>query len=348
MKTTNPRRIALINALLVTGIVLVVFVSMAYIIKPSTFILLLVILATLFITAFLAFRYTLEKFIYDKIKLIYKTIHNFKVQNREKREQTHTKPDMIEKARQEVIAWSEERMQEIENLRKLAAYRREYIGNITHELKTPIFSIQGYVLTLLDGGLEDPTINKEFLLRTEKSVNRLIAIIDDLDTITQLETGEMKLDYEKFDLVDLTREVIEILEVKAKKRKNKIGFGGTYDKPVYVSADREKIRHVLSNLIDNALKYGKEKGGTTRISFFDMDEYILTEITDDGMGIERENMSRLFERFYRTEQGRMREHHGTGLGLSIVKHILESHDQTINVRSTVGVGSTFAFTLKKT
>ncbi len=232
-------------------------------------------------------------------------------------------------------------------IKKLESYRRDYIGNVYHELKTPIFNIQGYVLTLLDGGLEDPSINREYLLRTEKSINRLIEIIEDLESISRLESDVVKLNLEKFNIFTLVRDVIELLVVKAKKRKNRIFFDDMNDTQVFVYADKEKIHQVLSNLIDNAIKYGKQRDGETRISFLDMGENILVEITDNGMGVERKNIHRLFERFYRTNEGRSRDQNGTGLGLSIVKHIIDAHNQSLNIRSNLGEGTTITFTLKK-
>lgn len=294
---------------------------------------------------FFLFRYTIEKFIYEKIKIIYKTIRNLKLPKEGDR--PSIKGAALDKVNQEVIEWSETKKQEIEELKKMARYRREFLGNVSHELKTPIFNIQGYVLTLLDGGLDDPSINKEYLLRTEKSINRMIAIVEDLETISQLEASELKLNTTKFDIVGLTREVIEFLEIKSKKRDKIIGFDRNYDKPILVIADKERIRQVLINLIDNSIKYGNPEHGKTKISFFDMDENTLIEITDNGNGIDAADLPRVFERFFRTDKGRSREQGGTGLGLAIVKHIIEAHDQTINVRSTVGVGTTFAFTLKK-
>ena len=232
-------------------------------------------------------------------------------------------------------------------IKKLESYRRDYIGNVYHELKTPIFNIQGYVLTLLDGGLEDPSINREYLLRTEKSINRLIEIIEDLESISRLESDVVTLNPEKFNISTLVTDVIELLVVKAKKRKNRIYLDDITNPRLFVYADREKIHQVLSNLIENAIKYGKQKNGETRISFLDMGDNILVEITDNGMGVERKNIARLFERFYRTNEGRSRDPHGTGLGLSIVKHIIEAHNQSITIRSTLGEGSTITFTLEK-
>ncbi|MCK5839131.1 MAG: hypothetical protein KAG99_04740 [Bacteroidales bacterium] len=233
-------------------------------------------------------------------------------------------------------------------IKKLESYRRDYIGNVYHELKTPIFNIQGYVLTLLDGGLEDPSINREYLLRTEKSINRLIEIIEDLESISRLESDVVTLNPEKFNISTLVTDVIELLVVKAKKRKNRIYLDDITNPRLFVYADREKIHQVLSNLIENAIKYGRQKNGETRISFLDMGENILVEITDNGMGVERKNIDRLFERFYRTNEGRSRDPHGTGLGLSIVKHIIEAHNQSITIRSTFGEGTTITFTLEKT
>ena len=292
------------------------------------------------------FRYTLEKFIYEKIRLIYKTIRNRKI-SKDNDKTSSLKGKTIETVYQEVAEWGETKSKEVEELKRMAQYRREFLGNVSHELKTPIFNIQGYVLTLLDGGLEDPTINKEYLLRTEKSINRMIAIVEDLETISQLESSELQLSLKKTDILALTREVMEFLEIKARKRNNNIYFGGNYEKPVYILADKERLRQVLINLIDNSIKYGNQDNGSTKISFFDMDENILVEVTDNGNGINETELPRIFERFYRTDKGRSREQGGSGLGLAIVKHIIEAHEQTIHVRSTQGVGTTFAFTMKK-
>ncbi|NVN94407.1 MAG: sensor histidine kinase [Bacteroidetes bacterium] len=301
----------------------------------------------LFSFSFFIIRYSVEKFIYEKIRIIYKTIHNLKVSKQNFRDRQRGSSDLLESVNQEVLDWVENKSQEIEDLKKLEVYRREYIGNVSHELKTPIFNIQGYILTLLDGGLEDTSINKEYLLRTEKSINRMIAIIQDLEEISKLESGELKLEFSKFDLIALVKEVIEFLEIKAKKRKVKLVLSPTNEKQIIVRADKKRIRQVLSNLIENSVKYSVDDKAITKISFFDMDEHILVEVTDNGIGVSETDIPRLFERFYRTDKGRSRGEGGTGLGLSIVKHIIEAHEQTINVRSGVGVGTTFGFTLQK-
>jgi two-component system phosphate regulon sensor histidine kinase PhoR len=299
----------------------------------------------IFLITWFIFRYTLTKFIYSKIRLIYKSIHAVKTGKKEKPvlQRGHS---IFDRVQAEVDHWEAEKHQELEHLRKMEQYRREFIGNLSHEMKTPLFNIQGYVSTLVDGGLDDPAINREYLKRTEKSIERLVSILEDLDEISQLETGQLKLKITRFDLVALTREVMEMLEMKADKQEIQLVVNEP-EKVILVEGDKDKIRQVLTNIIDNSLRYGQQGHGRTKISFFDMDENILTEITDNGIGIDPPDLPRVFERFYRTDRGRATTKKGKGLGLAIVKHIVEAHGQTINVRSTIGVGTTFGFTLKK-
>ncbi len=348
MKDTSPRKLAMITALVVcitfaAFLLLVDFLTddmIAWFFYPAGSLL-------IFAVSFFLFHYILNHFIYDKIRLIYKTIHDLKAPRDRKHKQLNKSSDMISLANEEVMAWASDKTKEIESLKKTEAYRREFLGNVSHELKTPIFNIQGYVLTLLDGGLDDPAINRNYLLRTEKSINRMISIVEDLETISRLESGEMTLKYSQFDMVALVREVMEMLEMDAAQKSIRLMFGRTYDSPVMVFADRQNIQQVVINLMVNAIKYGTE-GGRVKVSFFDMDDRVLTEVTDSGIGIPREDLPRVFERFYRGEKSRTRNRGGgSGLGLAIVKHIIEAHRQTINVRSTLGVGSTFAFTLQK-
>jgi two-component system phosphate regulon sensor histidine kinase PhoR len=347
MFNSNPKKIALNNAALITIFFVVIFSVYSILITGFHFFTIFFLSLFLFAFSFVIIRYSIEKFIYEKIRIIYKTIHNLKLPKKNFREHQNGKNDLLENVNQEVLDWVENKSQEIEDLKKLEIYRREYIGNVSHELKTPIFNIQGYILTLLDGGLEDPSINKEYLLRTEKSINRMIAIIQDLEEISKLESGELKLEFSKFDIIALVKEVIEFLEIKAKKRKVKLIISPTKEKQIIVKADKKRIRQVLTNLIENSVKYSIEDNAVTKISFFDMDELMLMEVTDNGIGVSEADIPRLFERFYRTDKGRSRGEGGTGLGLSIVKHIIEAHEQTINVRSGIGVGTTFGFTLQK-
>ncbi len=348
MKESSPKKLAIFSAFILSlTFVLVMVLYYMSLRHVPVWMLIMGGGALVFTLTYTLFYYILNRFIYDKIRLIYKTIRDLKTSGSARREQLFSDMDLISRASEEVAAWASDKKKEIEDLKKLEAYRREFLGNVSHELKTPIFNIQGYVLTLLDGGLDDPDVNRKYLVRTEQSINRMISIVHDLETISKLESGEIQLIYSHFDMVRLVGEVMELMEREAEKQHISMVFGRNYDVPVMVYADRKSILQVVTNLIANAIKYGTDHG-RVKISFFDMDENILTEVTDSGIGIPREEIPRVFERFYRGEKSRTRSGGGgSGLGLSIVKHILEAHKQTINVRSKPGLGSTFAFTLKK-
>jgi two-component system, OmpR family, phosphate regulon sensor histidine kinase PhoR len=284
-------------------------------------------------------------FILKKVDLLLQTVKNFRANADNPSPHPLYSRNNIDNLNLEIIAWAEDRKNEIERLKKLEVYRKEFLGNVSHELKTPIFNIQGYVLTLLDGGLEDPSINRNYLERAEKSVDRMITIIDDLEAISQLETGELQIEPERFDLIALAKDVAEAQEMKA-TAKGIILTLPKDSKPVFVFADRFRIRQVFVNLIVNSVKYGKEYG-ETKIRLYDVGETIMVEIADNGIGIEKQHLPRLFERFYRVDKSRSREQGGTGLGLAIVKHIIEAHNQNITVMSTEGAGTVFSFSLKK-
>jgi len=350
MKFHEPKNLALLNAGIITGaFALLFFLSAGLIFEHAftrfhTYLTLLISSALIFLTSYFIFLLTLEKFIYSKIRLIYKSIHSVKVGKRNL-VTGPSSPNLMDRVQAEVENWGTEKQQEIDQLRQMEQYRRDFIGNVSHELKTPLFNIQGYVSTLLDGGLEDPSINREYLKRTEKSIERLVKILEDLDEISQLESGQMKLKVTRFDIFALAREVVEMLDMKAHKHDIQIVLNDP-GKPAMVEGDRDKIRQVLTNIIDNSIRYGQPGQGKTKITFFEMGDHILTEITDNGIGIEKADLTRVFERFYRTDRGRLATKKGKGLGLAIVKHIVEAHQQTINVRSTIGVGTTFGFTMK--
>jgi two-component system phosphate regulon sensor histidine kinase PhoR len=246
----------------------------------------------------------------------------------------------------EIIGWSEDRRLEIEQMQKLENYRKEYLGNVSHELKTPIFNIQGYLHTLLDGGIDDPSINRNYLQRAASSVDRMIHIVEDLQAISMLEAGELELEFDRFDVLALTRDIIDSLEMRGKEKKIDLILKHTAEEKVFVYADRQRIRQVITNLITNSIRYGKE-GGETKIRYNDTGVKVIAEVADTGIGIPDKFLPRIFERFYRVDKGRSREQGGTGLGLAIVKHIVEAHRQTIGVMSTEGVGSVFTFTLQK-
>jgi two-component system phosphate regulon sensor histidine kinase PhoR len=304
----------------------------------------LIVVAVSAVASFIVFYLLLTRFIYRKIKLIYKTIHSQKIHKYSLPPKNRLNDDPIGEVQEEVINWAKDNMAEIEQLKKQENFRREFLGNVSHELKTPIFNIQGYLHTLLDGAMQDAVVNEKFIAKASKNADRLAELVEDLTIISHLESGELKLKLERFDIHALTKEVFESLELKARMRKISLGFKEDCNKPFMVKADRARIHQVLTNLIVNAIKYGRERG-SVQAGFYDMDKLLLIEISDDGEGIEDRHLPRLFERFYRIDRSRSREAGGSGLGLAIVKHIIEAHGQVINVRSDVGVGTTFGFTL---
>ncbi|HBV49296.1 MULTISPECIES: ATP-binding protein [Alistipes] len=299
-----------------------------------------------FVVMALAALFIIRKYVAYKLKPIYSIVLSRDVHTNEIFSELRDK--RVENIGEELTAWADTNDKEIARLKEAEHFRKQYLGNVAHELKTPIFNIQGYISTLLDGGLEDELINRKFLERAEKSIDRLINIVNDLDTISKLESNMNRLDMEKFDVVALAKEIAEQAEMEADRKGIKISVKGAENLPsqFWVLADKHFIGQVFVNLIINSIRYGKE-GGTTRLRFRDMLDKILVEIEDNGQGIGKEDLPRVFERFYRTDKGRSREQGGTGLGLAIVKHIVEAHGERISVRSEPGVGSTFSFTLKK-
>ena len=341
-KNANPRSIAFIAGLLAATISTAIIA-----IGSADIFVALVNFVVVLCVCFLVFNYLLQAFIYNKIKLIYKSIYRFKTHDEnELRALDKYNNDPIETVSNEVLDWMLKNRKEVDQLKEQENYRHEFLGNVSHELKTPIQSIQGYIHTLLDGALEDKKVNHLFLTKASNSTERLIELVDELTSISRLEGDKPPLDIELFDVVKLADEVIEMLENQAKEKKIAVRFKKKNTKVLLVEGDKAKVRQVLINLVVNAIKYGKNEGKVL-IGFYDMDKSILTEISDNGEGIAEEHLPRLFERFYRTDKGRSRDQGGSGLGLAIVKHIIEAHKQTINVRSTIGIGSTFGFTLKK-
>jgi len=301
---------------------------------------LIIIVSSTGLFSYFLVRWFIDVFLYNKIKLIYKNINDFKSKPGD------LKDVDIRQVDKDVTTWNTQRESEIEKLMIRESYRRQFVGNVAHELKTPIFNIQGYIDTLLDGAIDDEHINKKFLQRANKSVSRMIHIVEDLDQITKLEGGKIELHEEPVDIIEIISDLIEQLELKAKKRGVKLTMSQIQKGRYMVEADVEKIQQVLVNLIVNAIKYGKE-GGEVILRTYDMDQNILIEVADNGNGIAQKHLNKIFDRFYRVDTSRDREQGGSGLGLSIVKHIIEAHNQVINVRSTEGEGCTFSFTLKK-
>ncbi|MES2617224.1 MAG: ATP-binding protein [Bacteroidota bacterium] len=342
IRNPTPERIALFTTIILS----VIFCAFLFIFSVPFLSFLISVFSFASLT-FIIILYGLEVFIYRKIKLIYKTIHHFKT-TKFKTESflLEGTSDPIKRVNEEVIQWAYDQKQEITQLKAMETYRKDFLGNVSHELKTPIFNIQGYIETLLEGAINDPEVNIAFLNKAAASAERLNTLVNDLLEISKLESGNLEMNYKSFDVCELTKEVFDIYSVMATRRNIKLKIKEGCDKPFQVLADKDRIRQVLNNLIANAINYGKE-GGNTLLGFYDMDKNILIEVSDDGEGIESEHLPRLFERFYRTDRSRSRNSGGTGLGLSIVKHIIEAHHQIINVRSTVGEGTTFGFTLKK-
>ena len=340
-KNLSPRQLSLF-----TAFILAIAISLlVYIIERSwawaggSFVVIL-------LGSYLLISFVLETFIYRKIKLIYKFIYQTKATKKEETYYKYILPrKSIDEVREDVEAWAEENKQEIEVLRQNEQFRKEFLQNLSHEFKTPVFAIQGYVDTLLQGALENPEVNVKFLEKTAKNVERLTNLLSDLDEISKLERGELILYKQNFIIQDLVKEVFESISIKAESRNIRYSIKKGCESPLTVHADKEKIRQVLSNLAENSVKYGKDNG-TIVASMYKMDgKHILVELSDDGIGISEKYLARVFERFYRTEEGRSIDVTGSGLGLAICKHIVEAHGHTIHVRSTEDVGTTIGFTL---
>ena len=317
---------------------LILFIHIIIFVAISTLINIYISAIILFVILMVSIFYILQYQFYEKIKIIYKNIYKFKG--------TSSVLELnLESADKEAENWANQKEEELLILQKNENYRREFIGNVSHELKTPIFNIQGYVQTLIDGGIKDENVNMKYLKRANISVDRMINIVEDLEVISRLETDNNELDFENFNIIHLIEEVLDQLEMKANKMNIALLLKSESNSDI-VYADKNKMQQVFMNLISNSIKYGKD-GGTTNVRLFDMSDKFLIEVADDGIGISENALSRLFERFYRVDKNRSREIGGTGLGLAIVKHIIEGHQQTINVRSTVNIGSTFSFILEK-
>jgi len=340
-KNPTPRSISFYSSLSLSLIVGLVLYLISLDIYDS-----LIIVGVTFVFSYFIFLYAIEIFIYRKIKLVYKNIHSLKVRRLDPKPSDFDMSDPINEMEKEVRGWAEDESKEIEQLRTMERYRKEFLGNVSHELKTPIFNIQGYINTLLDGAIDDPEVTIRFLKKAAKSTDRIASLVEDLESISQLESGFLTMELEEFDINELIHDVFESLSMRAAEKNARIDFKEGCDVPFMVEADKDRIRQVIVNLLVNSIKYGKENGYTL-IGLYDMDENVLIEVTDNGIGIEEEHLPRLFERFYRVDKSRSRDAGGTGLGLAIVKHIIEAHNQTINVRSTKGIGTTFGFTLKK-
>jgi two-component system, OmpR family, phosphate regulon sensor histidine kinase PhoR len=336
-------RVSAILSFLLFAIILLLKFSSGLVIEWYIILFMMIIFI---LVSFFILRNILYHFIYRRIKLIYKSISSVKEDKDVVGERFNMQSDLLKQVDKDVMLWAEKNRKEIEQWKHMAQYRKEFVGNVSHELKTPIFNIQGYTLTLLEGGLEDKRINTRYLSKIEKNINRMISIVTDLEAISKLEHGELTLRLSEFEPVELAKDIIDSLEDRAKEKSISMHLVTNYEKKILVVADLEFIRQVFTNLILNSINYGKENG-YVKVEFFDMDENLLIEVSDNGIGISEEDVPRVFERFFRVDKSRSTRSGGTGLGLAIVKHIIEAHKQTINVRSQIGIGTTLAFTLKK-
>lgn len=341
LKNISPKQIAFITALILAlpESLLVYVVEKNWQWALASFIL-------FFGGSYFLVLFMLEKFIYRKIKLIYKFIYKTKATRREETYYKYILPQKsIDEVREDVEQWAAKTEAELDLLRKNEQFRKEFLQNLSHEFKTPVFAIQGYVETLLTGALNNPDVNKRFLEKTARNVSRLTHLLTDLDEISKLERGELQLRKENFVIQDLVKEVFEILSVKAEKNTIECTIKKGCEAPLMVFADKEKLRQVVTNLVENSIKYGKPQGSIVASMYQTDGKRILIEISDDGIGIAEKDLTRIFERFYRTDGGRTKDVSGSGLGLSICKHIIEAHGQTIHVRSSEGLGTSIGFTL---
>jgi len=343
-KLKKTYRYALTSALYLTLFsIAIAVVSYLFFYKALGIIAIIIFGILLFIVSFIIIQYRAENFIYKRVKKLYEDIPILDI-NDLKRGDVTTDVEALTKSVQDYF---KDRKEEIANLTERDSFRREFLGNVAHELKTPLFTVQGYLLTLIEGAVNDKMIRDKYLGRANKGVDRLVSIVNDLDMITKLETDGVKMNKASFNIIELIQNVFDLFEMKAKKRNIQLLFDKIYDYPIYVNADIEKIEQVLINLVVNSIKYGKI-GGTTTLSVESYNETkFIIKVIDNGEGIKQEHLSRLFERFYRVDQSRSREQGGSGLGLSIVKHIIEAHNETILLKSTFGEGSEFSFTLEK-
>ena len=337
----SPQQLSLLTAaILSVPISLAIFIfEPVWWIAPLSFVI-------IFTGSYWLILVTLQTFIYRKIKLIYKLIYQTKATKKEEFYYKNILPQKgIDEVREDVEAWAEQRKKEIETLQQNETFRKEFLQNLSHELKTPVFAIQGYVHTLLNGALHNNEVNEKFLASTSRNIDRLVNLLEDLDEISSLEIGEMQLNHQPFIVQELIKEVFDSLQLQAAEKKIECSIKKGCEFPLNVIADKEKIRQVFLNFTENAIKYGKDNGHV-EASFYNVDgNNVLIEISDDGYGIAEEHLSRIFERFYRTDLARSRKVGGSGLGLAICKHIVEAHHQTIHVRSKVDVGTSFGFTL---
>ena len=341
MKLTLLQKQALRTAF--AGIIgLIILAAVLWFFKVTNWLHISFLMIGYFIILFFIFVYGTKKFIEAQLARVYKS----NLFDNEPSLKADLEEVDFENFTDRIKNFAENKLSEIEQLHNRDDFRRDFIGDVSHELKTPLFTAQGYLLTVLDDSLEDPELQKKYLERANKSIERLSYIVKDLDMISKLESG-MKLDQSEFNIVATINDVFELMEIRANKKNITLGFKEPHNYPVLVKADKEKIEQVIINLLSNSIKYGKVNGSTLLNVRTHSIHQVIVDVTDNGVGIDKKNQARLFERFYRVDKSRSRDQGGSGLGLAIVKHIMEAHDQEVLVESQPGEGSTFSFTLNK-
>ncbi len=342
----KPVQITIVTSLLLSLVVCVVFYLISFFLFDLLpFYSLFILFAIVFILSLASLKILYSQYIFGNLNKIYREIIKLKNPNEPIRTFQESGTDITNEIQNVLVGWSKESKQEIDNLKQVEIYRREFLSNVSHELKTPIFSAQGYIHTLIDGGIDDADVNVMYLNKAAKSIDRLVSMVDDLESISKLEAGELIVEIRTFDLTDLIHDVIDSLEIQSREKKINLSIVEESNRPVYVNGDRDLVRQVIVNLLVNSIKYGVQ-GGETTISYADGGDKIIVDLADNGIGIEKGHLPRLFERFYRVDKSRSREQGGTGLGLAIVKHIIEAHHQYISVQSEIGKGTTFSFSLQ--
>ncbi len=345
MKIASTKLISIVIALIFAVISGILLLYSRLVDSPNYLAYLIFDVLISFSLTYIALYYTFNNFIIKKLKPIFDTIDTLQMPV-DKLYESIENGSLLTEIDNRVMEWAKIKIAEIAVLKANEKYRKEFLGDVSHELKTPLFNIQGYILTLIESGLEDEEINMKYLKRTDKNINRLISIVKDLETIAKLETGERLLEYENFDIAKLIMEVFDMLDIKAAEKNIKLKFDKKYISPVIVRADKKRISDVLNNLIINSIVYGRENG-TTMARIEQSEKNILIHIEDNGIGIAEQYQQRIFERFFRVDKSRSKIQGGTGLGLSIVKHTIEAHKQSIKVKSQLNIGTKFTFSLEK-
>ena len=347
MKSISPKLLTILVAAFLSGLLVVVDLFLGFYFEMDlSWNFIVTSFFVMFLVTYVLLKQLQKKYIKDNLIQIYRQILKIRNPKEVIRPIDENRVNVSNEINKVLYEWSNESKEEIDNLKQVEIYRREFLSNVSHELKTPVFSVQGYIHTLLDGGIEDADVNMHYLNKASKGIDRLISMVDDLESISRLESGELIVELRTFDLHDLAQDIIESVELQSKERGVTIKLEAVEDKPFYVYSDKDMVRQILVNFIVNSIKYGV-KDGVTKVRLTESDDKVIVDVEDNGIGIEKVHLPRLFERFYRVDKSRSRDQGGTGLGLAIVKHILEALGEGVQVDSEVGKGTRFTFSLPR-